>query len=173
MYCSQCGAELALAQIEGRQRERCPACGRVAYRQLKVGAGALIQRDGKLLLVRRGPALSAFPGTWNLPSGYCEVDESPRQAAARETREETGLEVEVGPLVDVYHFDDRRLAELGIISLPGTLEEALDELEEDEVIKTALGEHAYEAFMRAKRVEWDEYRIQVTDWELNRYLETL
>ncbi len=74
---------------------------------------------------------------------------------------------------DVYHFDDRRQAELGIASLPGTLEEALDELEKDETIKEALGEHAYTAFMRAKRAEWDEYRIQVTDWELNRYLETL
>lgn len=74
---------------------------------------------------------------------------------------------------DVYLFDDRRLAELSIASLPGTLEEALDELEKNEVIKTALGDHAYKAFMRAKRAEWDEYRIQVTDWELNRYLEAL
>jgi glutamine synthetase len=74
---------------------------------------------------------------------------------------------------DVYHFDDRRLAELSITSLPGTLEEALDELEKDEVVRTALGDHVYEAFVRAKRAEWDEYRIQVTDWELNRYLEAL
>jgi len=74
---------------------------------------------------------------------------------------------------DVYHFDDRRLAELNITSLPGTLEEALDELEKDKVIKTALGDHVYKAFMRAKRAEWDEYRIRVTDWELNRYLEVL
>lgn len=74
---------------------------------------------------------------------------------------------------DVYLLDNQRLAELGIASLPGTLEEALDELEKDEVIKAALGDHTYEAFMRAKRAEWDEYRIQVTDWELNRYLETL
>lgn len=74
---------------------------------------------------------------------------------------------------DVYHFNDSRLRELGIATLPGTLEEALNELERDEVIQQALGEHAYKAFMRAKRAEWDEYRIQVTDWELNRYLETL
>ena len=70
-------------------------------------------------------------------------------------------------------FDGQRLVELGIASLPGTLEEALDELEKDEVVRTALGEHVYEAFMRAKRAEWNEYRIQVTDWELNRYLEAL
>jgi glutamine synthetase len=53
------------------------------------------------------------------------------------------------------------------------LARALDELEKDEVIRDALGEHAYEAFIRAKRAEWDEYRIQVTDWELERYLESL
>lgn len=74
---------------------------------------------------------------------------------------------------DVYLLDNQQLAELGIASLPGTLEEALDELEKDEVIKAALGEHTYEAFMRAKRAEWNEYRIQVTDWEVNRYLEML
>jgi len=74
---------------------------------------------------------------------------------------------------DVYHFDDRRLAELNIASLPGTLEEALDEFESDPLLKDALGQHAFEAFMRAKRAEWDEYRTQVTDWELARYLETL
>ena len=86
---------------------------------------------------------------------------------------ERGLEPPAPVEEDVYHFDDRRLAELNIASLPGTLEEALDELEKDEVVKAALGDHAYEAFMRAKRAEWDEYRIQVTDWELNRYLEAL
>lgn len=86
---------------------------------------------------------------------------------------ERGLEAPDPVEEDVYHLDGPRLAELGITSLPGTLEEALDELEKDAVIKGALGNHVYKAFMRAKRVEWDEYRIQVTDWELNRYLEIL
>jgi glutamine synthetase len=86
---------------------------------------------------------------------------------------ERGLESPDPVEEDVYHFDDRRLAELGIASLPGTLEEALDELEKDELIKAALGDHVYEAFMRAKRAEWDEYRIHVTEWELDRYLESL
>ena len=48
----------------------------------------------------------------------------------------------------------------------------LDELEQDEVIKEALGPDITRAFLRAKRAEWDEYRIQVTSWELERYLET-
>jgi glutamine synthetase len=86
---------------------------------------------------------------------------------------ERGLEAPDPVEEDVYHFNNRRLAELHIASLPGTLEEALDELEKDEVVRAALGDHVYGAFMRAKRAEWNEYRIQVTDWELNRYLETL
>lgn len=106
MYCSHCGSELVEKHTCGRVRPVCLACGRVAYRQLKVGAGALIVRDGSLLLVQRAPDVDAFPGAWNLPSGYCEAEESPPSAAARETREETGLEVEVGGLVDAYFFDD-------------------------------------------------------------------
>ena len=86
---------------------------------------------------------------------------------------ERGLQVPDSVEEDVYHFDGRRLAELNIESLPGTLEEALDEMEKNKVVKAALGKHAYSAFMRAKRAEWDEYRIQVTDWELARYLEIL
>ncbi len=74
---------------------------------------------------------------------------------------------------DVYHFSEGQLDELGITCLPGTLEEALAELEKDSVIQEALGSHAYEAFMRAKWAEWNDYRIQVTDWELKRYLETI
>ena len=56
--------------------------------------------------------------------------------------------------------------------LPGTLEEALDELAKDSVVTAALGEHIYTAYDRAKRAEWDDYRIHVTDWELERYLYT-
>jgi glutamine synthetase len=61
---------------------------------------------------------------------------------------------------------------MGIRQLPGSLLEALNELEKDEVIKNSLGSDMYGAFMRAKRAEWDEYRVSVTDWEKQRYLET-
>ena len=66
----------------------------------------LAQREGALLLVQRGRQNDAFPGTWSLPAGYCEVDEPPRVTAVRETAEETGLQVEAGRLVDAYFFDD-------------------------------------------------------------------
>jgi glutamine synthetase len=73
--------------------------------------------------------------------------------------------------INVYHLDEDERAKLGIASLPGSLAEALDELSRDEVIQAALGQNVYESFVRAKRSEWDEFRIGVTDWELERYLE--
>jgi 8-oxo-dGTP diphosphatase len=106
MYCSTCAAELVEGTIEHRPRLVCPACGRVAYQQLKVGAGVLVEKEGKILLARRSMDCGAFPGTWNLPAGYCEADEHPAVTAAREAREETGLGVRVGRLLDLYYFDD-------------------------------------------------------------------
>jgi len=74
---------------------------------------------------------------------------------------------------NVYEFDASQLRSHKIASLPGTLDEALQEMEQDEVIAQALGEHTFRRYLEAKRREWDEYRIQVTPWELDRYLTTL
>jgi glutamine synthetase len=74
---------------------------------------------------------------------------------------------------DVYLFSHEELEERAIDTLPGTLGEALDVLEADEVLHDALGEHIIDSYLRARRAEWEEYRIQVSQWELDRYLETL
>ena len=71
---------------------------------------------------------------------------------------------------NIYHMNKEELENLGIERLPGSLEEALNELEKDEVIKKALGNHVYTKFLEAKRAEWDEYKIYVTQWELDQYL---
>ena len=60
----------------------------------------------------------------------------------------------------------------GILSLPANLKEALDELEMDDVIRDALGEHALMHFIEAKMIEWDMYRTSVSQWELDQYLAT-
>lgn len=103
-YCFQCGSGLEIRLIDYREREVCPKCGWVYYAQLKVGAAVLIEQDGKLLLLQRNHA--PWKGSWMVPAGYVEADEDPKDAAKREVREETGLEVELGDLINVYYFAD-------------------------------------------------------------------
>lgn len=74
--------------------------------------------------------------------------------------------------VNVYHLDESDRKRLGVASLPGSLAEALTELEKDKVLQEALGPTTYDAFRRAKWDEWDQFRIRVTDLEVERYLET-
>jgi len=74
--------------------------------------------------------------------------------------------------VNVYHLTVEERKKMKIDSLPGSLPEALAELEKDKVIRGALGETAFEAFMTAKQAEWDDFRMHVTDYEVERYLET-
>jgi len=69
---------------------------------------------------------------------------------------------------NLYMLDTQRRSKLAI--LPESLDEALNVLEQDEVVRKALGAHICDRFISAKRQEWDEYRQQVTPWELNKYL---
>lgn len=73
---------------------------------------------------------------------------------------------------NLYELDDERRAQKQVKTLPGSLKEALDCLSEDKVVQDALGPHIYERFMSAKTQEWDDYRIRVTGWEVDRYLAT-
>ncbi len=65
---------------------------------------------------------------------------------------------------------ESRSAREELDTLPGSLEEALEELEKDAVVQEALGQHIYERFVAAKREELEDYRLEVTRWELDRYL---
>jgi glutamine synthetase len=69
---------------------------------------------------------------------------------------------------NLYLADTSRRSRLEI--LPESLNLALDELEKDEIIRKALGAHLTERFVCAKRQEWEEYRLEVTNWELENYL---
>jgi glutamine synthetase len=74
--------------------------------------------------------------------------------------------------LDVYHFSAEELQARNIATLPGTLEEALGELAKDTLICETLGEVLYSAYVRVKTDEWDQYRMRVSQWELDQYLET-
>lgn len=71
---------------------------------------------------------------------------------------------------NIYHMSDEALCETGIKKLPSSLEEALNELSADELIKDALGAHVLDNYIKAKRIEWKEYKNLVHSWELYKYL---
>ncbi|QLC33188.1 type I glutamate--ammonia ligase [Halarchaeum sp. CBA1220] len=84
---------------------------------------------------------------------------------------EQGLEAPDPVRENIYEFDEAKREEYGIETLPANLGEAVDALEADDVVQNALGEHITEKFIEAKREEHTGYRIQVSDWEKERYLE--
>lgn len=71
---------------------------------------------------------------------------------------------------NIFHMTDEERKKAGIQSLPGTLLEAIEALEQDEFIKNVLGEHIAANYIKAKKAEWLSYRSQVTEWEINQYL---
>ena len=73
---------------------------------------------------------------------------------------------------NLYHLTAEQRRERGIVSLPETLGEAIDELAQSELARKALGPHIFDA-ASVKRKRWDEYRVQLTSWELERYLAVL
>ena len=99
-FCQRCGHRLAQKEIESQVRPYCPGCGHVAFLDPKVAAAVLVFKDGELVLVRRGvePAL----GRWSFPAGYVDRGEAVEDAAVREVKEETGLDVRVNGFVGLY-----------------------------------------------------------------------
>ncbi len=86
---------------------------------------------------------------------------------------EQGLELPEPMETNLYHLTPEQRRERGITSLPETLGEAIDELAESELARQALGPHIFDRYVELKRKEWDDYRVQLTGWELERYLPVL
>jgi glutamine synthetase len=86
---------------------------------------------------------------------------------------EDGYELPVGAEDDVWNLTEAERRALGIEPLPQSLAEAIAVMERSELVAQALGEQVFEFFLRNKRAEWEEYRQQVTPFELNRYLPVL
>lgn len=103
-FCQKCGQEMQEAQISGRMRLFCAGCGFVLYQNPVPGVGVLIEMGAGVVLIRRGHA--PHQGRWALPSGFIEADESIEDAAVRECKEETGLEVELLELFGVDSFPE-------------------------------------------------------------------
>jgi glutamine synthetase len=74
---------------------------------------------------------------------------------------------------DIYHMSGAERKAAGIESLPGSLNDAIQLAENSQLVKEALGDHVFNAFITNKKKEWDAYRMNVTQWELERYLPIL
>ena len=86
---------------------------------------------------------------------------------------EQGYELPEPMETNLYHLTAEQRKERGIVSLPETLGEAVDALAGSELVRKALGPHIFDRYVELKRAEWDEYRVQLTEWELKKYLSVL
>jgi len=105
-YCPRCSSELAREKLDGRDRMKCtnPDCDFIYYHNPIPAAGAIVVKDNRVLMVKR----SAPPkiGWWCFPAGFMEWDEHPTETAVRELREETGLDVRLDSLFQIYSGND-------------------------------------------------------------------
>jgi len=97
-FCTACGGALTAAAPHGPQR--CASCGAEHFRNSKPCAGALVMRDGRVLLARR--AVEPFKNCWDIPGGFLHEDEHPEDGVRREVLEETGLRVRLTGLLGIY-----------------------------------------------------------------------
>jgi NAD+ diphosphatase len=105
-FCPRCARELGQRDDAGRARSACPdaACGFVFYDNPLPVVAALVEHQGKVLLVRN----QTWPAKWfGLVAGFLERDETPEAGVRREVKEELGLETEVVRLIGVYSFAER------------------------------------------------------------------
>ncbi len=138
-FCQVCGHAMIDRFAYGKTRRACPECGYVHFTDPKVAAVVFIEKDHRVLLVRR--AMNPERGKWALPAGYIDDGEDPREAAMREVREETGLAIEITHLIDVQSGPNSQGASIVIIYAGRVLEgvaQALDDA--DAVLWIAAGD---------------------------------
>jgi len=86
---------------------------------------------------------------------------------------EQGYDLPDEMTTNLYRLSEEDRNERSIVALPGSLGEAAEELAGSALMRRALGEHIFPRYVELKRREWNEYRIQVTEWEKDRYLSSL
>jgi ADP-ribose pyrophosphatase YjhB (NUDIX family)/predicted GIY-YIG superfamily endonuclease len=161
-FCPRCGGPLETVFLSGEERPRrvCTGCGRLHYRNAKPCAGALVTRDGRVLLVKR--ATRPFQGYWDIPGGFLEEDEHPEAGAIREVREETGLEVQptdlLGLYMDRYEYDGEEDYCLNIYYLAEVV--GGWECPGDEAVELAW----FAADELPAKIAFDHARVVLADW---------
>ncbi|HWO40976.1 MAG TPA: NUDIX hydrolase [Candidatus Eisenbacteria bacterium] len=103
-FCPRCGGRLETRTVKASEPKRlvCTACEFIFYQDPKVVAGTVFTLHGGIVLLKRNVEPAA--GKWVFPGGYVDRGESVRDAAVRETKEESNLDVRLGPLLNVYSY---------------------------------------------------------------------
>lgn len=174
-FCPYCGTGLSSRHVDGRDRQYCERCERVVWLNPVPSAGVAVVGDRGVLLNRRD--IDPGRGDWNVPGGHLEVEESPREGAARELEEEVGVTVDPAALelldvVHIPHEDGKRIVSIGFVAsasdvsgspTPGREVQAIEWFTPDSFAACdgdLLEEHAGR-FERA----WDEYGPHTEDSE--------
>lgn len=160
-FCVSCGAELVFQKWEkgdGSMQLLCPrpGCGHVHFLDPKLAAGVIATQGGKALLVQRKH--NPGKGLWTFPGGFVNRGEVVAQAAAREAREEAGVEVRVGPLLGVYSIQDNPI--VVVVYLADILRGEPRPLDETLAVKLAGPEEIDMAEMA-----FDTTRAAMRDWQ--------
>lgn len=106
-FCPMCGGPLASRLLRAGEPERlvCEVCGFIFYLDPKVAVGTIIRMSERIVLVRR--AVEPGYGRWVFPGGYVDRGELVEVAAVREAREESGLEIQIDGLINIYSYAGR------------------------------------------------------------------
>lgn len=106
-WCPRCKTKLTISKVDETIRPHCTACGFVYYQNPAPAAGAVIVKDECILLVKR--SVEPARGDWCIPAGFTEWSEHPQQTAIRELKEETGLDITITSMFDIFMgMDDPR-----------------------------------------------------------------
>ena len=157
-FCPKCGGGLDKKIVKTTEPKRlvCQACSFIFYQDPKVVAGTLFTLNGGIVLLQRGvePAI----GKWVFPGGYVDRGESVRDAAVRETKEESELDVKLGPLLNVYSYprSPNVIVVYSAQVVGGTL--------------TAADESTDARVFPAKEIPWHDLAFDSTKDALNDYI---
>lgn len=160
-FCPACGNPLEHRRLKATEPERpvCPACRHVVYLDPKVAVGTIIRTGSdRLVLVRR--AIEPGYGLWVFPGGYVDQGEAITAAAIREAREESGLDVRIDHLLNVYSYGGRSpiIVVYAATSLGGEL------CGDDECLEARL--------FHPDEIPWDSLAFRSTAEALRDYFES-